>query len=269
VKTLHIQQYPERLKFFGSYLDPLTMSQTLNRVEDIISEGRPCQHVVINVAKLVMMQSNDELKNIVNNCELINVDGQGVVWGARWLGLPVPERVAGIDLFLNIVALAQVKGYRLYFLGAKQEIVSRVVDNLTSQYPDLQIAGYHDGYFQSEDEEQLAETIRDAQADVIFVAMPSPKKEEFIARWRETMRVPFMMGVGGSFDVVAGLTRRAPVWMQRAGLEWFYRLMCEPGRMWKRYLTTNWAFLGMLCRAKVTLLKMDRRQVEHGYKSVN
>lgn len=237
-----------RIQFFGASIDPLTMPETLKRVEEIIHSKTITQHVVVNVAKIVLMQKDEQLKKIVNSCGLINADGQGIVWGANLLGEKIPERVAGVDLFLNIVELSAQKGYRLYFLGAKDQVVKKVIEIFKLKYPTIKIAGYRHGYFSKEEEPSIAQAISQSKADVLFVAMSSPQKEYFLGQYASVMKVPFMMGVGGSFDVVAGITQRAPVWMQKIGLEWFYRLLCEPGRMWKRYLTTNCIYAGMLIR---------------------
>lgn len=236
----------ERVNLFGVLIDPLTMQETLSCIEKIIKGHTPSQHVVVNVAKLVEVQKNVELRNIINSCAIINADGQGVVWAANILGKNIPARVTGIDLFQNIVRLASSKGYRLYFLGAEQSIVSQVAEIFKMNYPSLQIAGFRDGYFKQSEEEMVAQDIRDSKANVLFVAMNSPKKELFLNKYLNFMQVPFVMGVGGSFDVVAGHTRRAPLWLQKAGLEWFFRFLCEPRRMWKRYLVTNTIFAGML-----------------------
>ena len=227
------------------------MDETLSAVESIIEQRRPTQHVVVNVAKLVAMQRDDERKRAVNQCAIINVDGQGVVWGARQLGINVPERVAGIDLFEKLIALSSEKGYRPYFLGATDEVVGTVVDTLQNKYLDLEIAGFRNGYFSEPDESKIAKEIRDSNADMLLVGISSPKKEFFLERNLAATNVSFAMGVGGSFDIIAGKTRRAPAWMQRAGLEWFYRLLNEPKRMWKRYLSSNAAFLVMLTKAKI------------------
>ena len=241
----------QRVRFFNVEIDPLTVGETLHMVEDIIHSRCVTQHVVVNVAKLVMMQKDKKLCQIVNSCGLINADGWGVVWGANMLGNKIPERVAGIDLFLKLVELSAAKGYRPYFLGAKQEIVEKVVRHFESKYPNLEIAGYRNGYFGKEEEFKIAKDIGQSQADILFVAMSSPKKEIFLNQYSPLMGVPFVMGVGGSFDVVAGHVKRAPLWMQEKGLEWFYRLLSEPGRMWKRYLVTNTIFLGMILKALV------------------
>lgn len=257
IKKNTVNDIRPRVKFFGAKIDPLTMEETLTCVDRIIENRTPVQHVVVNVAKVIMMFSDMELRKAVNSCSLINADGQGIVWGARLLGLNVPERVAGIDLFIKIVERAPAKKHRIYLLGAKQDILEKVVETFNKKYPGITFAGFRNGYWTPAEEEKVVQDIRDSRADCLFVAMPSPKKEFFLNKHLAAMNVPFVMGVGGSFDVVAGYVKRAPLWMQKAGLEWFYRFISEPGRMWKRYLTTNAVFVGML--AKVMMTRKGKR----------
>jgi N-acetylglucosaminyldiphosphoundecaprenol N-acetyl-beta-D-mannosaminyltransferase len=231
-------------------MDVGSMADTVAVIRDRIQRRRFTQHVVVNVAKLVHMRYDAALRRSVVDCDIINVDGMGVVWGARFLGVDVPERVAGVDLFGELCALAAREGFPVYFLGATQPVVDRVVEVMRERHPQLIIAGHHHGYFW-DDERATVERIRASRARLLFVAISSPKKETFVERWKSELGVDFVMGVGGTFDVVAGVVRRAPVWMQRAGLEWFYRLAQEPRRMWKRYLTTNVAFARMLLVAKL------------------
>ncbi|MCK9485135.1 MAG: WecB/TagA/CpsF family glycosyltransferase [Dehalococcoidia bacterium] len=239
-----------RIDFLGYPLDALTTEETLEEVERQVASRRPHQHVVINAAKVVTMARDPELRSIVEQCPLVNADGQSVVWAARLLGQRVPERVAGIDLMQAVVARAAERGWRIYFLGAREEVVERVVQIYRHRYPNLQVAGWRDGYFSEDEEPRVAATIRERQADVLFVAISSPRKERFIHRWLGEMNVPFAMGVGGSFDVVAGRASRAPLWMQHAGLEWFHRLLQEPRRLGRRYLETNTRFLWMVAKAR-------------------
>ena len=168
------------------------------------------------------------------------------------LGIAIPERVTGVDLMLNLVKKASEKSYKLYFLGAKKEVVKKLVEMFKIENPDLQIVGYRNGYFSQSEEKQVVEEIKNSGADILFVGVSSPKKKFFLNKYAKYMEVPFVMGLGGSFNVVAGYVRRAPIWMRRAGLEWLYRLNTEPRRMWKRYLTTNTIFLGMVLKALIT-----------------
>jgi len=222
-----------------------TMRETVDEISRRIRTGKFTQHVVLNVAKLVNMRKDAELRDSVQSCDIINIDGMGVVWGARFLGLTVPERVAGVDLFHELLAMSARERLSVYLLGAREDVVSATAEQVQVLYPGLQIAGFHDGYFWN-DEAAVVEKIYASGAQMLFVAITSPKKENFINRWRDNLGVNFVMGVGGTFDVVAGKVKRAPLWMQRWGLEWFFRVLQEPGRMWKRYLVTNSRFAWLL-----------------------
>lgn len=231
-------------------MHPWTMQQTVDEICRRIEAGVFTQHVVVNVAKVVNMRRDPALYEAVNGCDIINIDGMGVVWGARLLGIDVPERVAGIDLFFRLLDVAQQRGYSAFFLGARQHVVDEAVQRLQQRYPELKIAGWHHGYFW-EHEEEVVREIAASGADLLFVAVTSPKKEQFIHRWKDRLGVRFAMGVGGTFDIVAGKTKRAPQWMQNAGLEWFFRVLQEPRRMWKRYLVTNSRFAGLLLQERL------------------
>jgi N-acetylglucosaminyldiphosphoundecaprenol N-acetyl-beta-D-mannosaminyltransferase len=236
----------KRYQFLGYPIDALTMAETLEVIALAIRSRTPLYHVVVNVAKLVSMRHDRNLASDVVASDLTNIDGMGVVWGARLLGCQVPERVAGIDLMHAVLVQAETEGWRPYFLGARPEVLEKALENLRRRYPGLNIAGFNHGYFEVEEEYMIAAQIRAARADCLFVAMSSPKKEKFMNRWRDLMDVSFVMGVGGSLDVAAGLVRRAPLWVQSCGLEWLFRLLQEPRRMWKRYLLTNVAYALLL-----------------------
>ena len=236
---------------FGCRIDALTMDETIDRVEQMISEGIPRQHAVVNVAKIVSMKRDPELQMVINGCDMVNADGMPIVWASRLLRDRLPDRVAGVDLFQELVKLSAERGYRPFFFGAREHVVQRVVETFKNKYPALRVAGFRNGYFAQEEELEIARRIRDTGADMLFVGFSSPRKEKFIQKWMSAMQVPFSMGVGGSFDIVAGVTKRAPQWMQQRGLEWFYRIIQEPGRMWKRYATTNPVFVGMVLKQMV------------------
>lgn len=240
-----------RVKFLNTYVDALTMDETLKKIQKYIDSKACVQHVVINAGKVNLMQENEELTRIINECPLINADGQSIVWGSKILGNQLPERVAGIDIFTELVKISAQKGYRPYFFGAKEDVVTEVVKKFKEEYPDLKVAGYRNGYFKDEESKSIAEDIRKSGADILFVAFSSPMKEFWIKENMATMQVPFAMGVGGSFDVIAGKTRRAPKWMQKSGLEWFYRFIQEPRRMFKRYIIGNLKFCTLVGNAKI------------------
>ena len=238
-----------RISIMGCPMDVATVSETVDVIDHAISKNKFTQHVVVNVAKLVNMQNDLVLSNSIRECDIINIDGMGIVLGARFLGLNIPERVAGIDLFLKLISMSAKKNYPIYLLGSKDEVVKNTATKLRLLYPKINIAGYHHGYFW-ENEEEIVKKIKVSGAKLLFVAITSPKKENFINRWKEKLGVTFVMGVGGTFDVISGKVNRAPLWMQKYGLEWFFRIIQEPRRMWKRYLVTNTKFLIMLVRHK-------------------
>lgn len=232
-----------RYEILNTYVNAISMDETIMEVEKIIESRKPTQHVVINALKVNLMREDPELREIINSCPLINADGASIVWAAKKLGVPLKERVAGIDLFENLVKLAAEKGYKIYLFGAKEEVVTKVKDIFEKQYPTLQIVGYRNGYFTETDESEIVKNMHDSGADMMFVAFSSPKKEYWVNRYLNELNIPFVMGVGGSFDVVAGVTDRAPKWMQNHGLEWFYRFIQEPGRLWNRYMVGNRKFV--------------------------
>ncbi len=232
----------------GCQVDNLSMEETLAKVEEFIRSGQPHQHVVINVDKLVKASRDPALRRIINACALINVDGMPVVWASRLLGKPLKERVAGADLFEALMRRAGDKGWRVFLLGARDEVVQAVRAAYQRKYPQLVIAGCRDGYWSEAEEAAVAEQVRASRADLLFVAISSPKKEQFLGRWQGAMQVPFAMGVGGTFDVAIGRIRRAPLWMQKAGLEWFYRFLQEPKRMFRRYFIDDMAFIWLLIK---------------------
>jgi N-acetylglucosaminyldiphosphoundecaprenol N-acetyl-beta-D-mannosaminyltransferase len=239
----------ERITLMGCSIDNLSMEETLQTIEGFIHTGRPHQHVVVNVDKLVKASRDPELRQIINDCALVNVDGMPVVWASRLLGKPLKERVAGVDLFEALMRRAGDKGWRVFLLGAKEEVVSKVAATYQHKYPRLVLAGYRNGYWKGEAEEaQVVEQIRDARPDLLFVAISSPKKEQFLGRWQAEMQIPFAMGVGGTFDVAIGHVKRAPVWMQKSGLEWFYRFLQEPRRMFRRYFIEDMAFVWLFIK---------------------
>lgn len=244
-----------RYKIFNTFIDAYTFDETLEKIKHIIENRIPTQHVVLNASKINLMQEDNKLTDIVNQCPLINADGASIVWAARKMKIPVPERVTGVDLFRKLVELSNETGYRIFLFGATEQVVLAVRQRFEKQYPNIQIVGTRNGYFKPEESLTIAKEIAATNADILFVAFSSPMKEYWIHKHFSDLKIPFVMGVGGSFDIVAGITKRAPLWMQNAGLEWFYRLIQEPRRMFKRYLVGNTKFVLLTFRE---LLHMNR-----------
>jgi len=228
------------------------LAGALAYVDRLIETGRPHYNVAINAAKVVAFQKDARLRESICGAHLLTADGQSVVWAARLLGRRLPGRVAGADLMQELLAHAARRGYSVYLLGAREDVVQACVDRAARLHPNLRIAGHRNGYFSSDEEPDVVAAIREAAPDILFLGFGTPAKEYFMSRYCAELGVPFVMGVGGTFDVLAGLVKRAPLWMQRSGLEWFYRLAQEPRRMWKRYLVGNTKFAALVARELVS-----------------
>lgn len=240
-----------KINILNTHIHNLDMQETLAIIDQTINKGEQLHHVVVNAGKIVAMQSDLQLRQSVNESDLINADGQAVVWASKILGKPLKERVAGIDLMVKLVELSHEKQYKIFFFGAQEDVVKTVVNRYSNAYSSDIIAGYRNGYFKKEEEQDIARAIAESGANILFVAISSPTKENFLYENKELLKkVNFVMGVGGSFDVVSGKVKRAPVWMQDAGLEWFYRFAQEPKRMWKRYLVGNSKFIALVIKEK-------------------
>jgi N-acetylglucosaminyldiphosphoundecaprenol N-acetyl-beta-D-mannosaminyltransferase len=253
-----------KIDFLGIPVDSHTMEETIERIDQAIRSKEHINHVVINAGKVVSMMKDKELFNSVLSCDIINADGQSIVWAARFLGKNIPGRVAGVDLMQELIKLAALKGYKCYFFGAKEEVVSKVVERYSFEYGSQIIAGYRNGYFTEEEEPEIARQIAESGAHMLFVAITSPRKENFLHKYQNVLKdINFTMGVGGSFDVLAGITKRAPKWVQNMGMEWFVRLAQEPGRMWKRYLVGNTVFIYMVLKERI----IPGKKTDHSSKS--
>lgn len=237
--------YGRKMQMGRTTVDALTFAESLDMLEQLIEQPGVSQHAVVNAAKVVAAQDDDDLVAALNACDLVNADGMSVVWASRLVGDPVPERVTGIDLMMALLERAAERGWPVYLLGARQEVVEEVERRLHSRWPGLVVAGARNGYWSLDEESDVVTGVRNSGARILFVAMGSPKKELWVATHRPDLGVNLVMGVGGSFDVVAGRTKRAPGWMQAWGLEWFYRFVQEPRRMWRRYLVGNAKFIAI------------------------
>lgn len=224
-----------RIYILGSLIDKVDTKEALRRVEQFIQEGTPHQIITANAEIIYRGYRDKKLSRTLNKAHLVTADGMGVVWASRYLKDPVQERVTGIDLMRSICSKAQEKGWKLYFLGAAPGVAEKAVLKVLETYPKCRIVGYDHGYFSPEEEPKVIENIKKVQPDILFVAMGAPKQDFWIREHLQELGVPVCMGVGGSFDVLAGNVERAPEWMQKRGLEWLFRLYKEPKR-WRRML---------------------------------
>ncbi|NHW47385.1 WecB/TagA/CpsF family glycosyltransferase [Paenarthrobacter sp. MSM-2-10-13] len=247
-----LQNQTSRADLLGLTVDRLSMDESVERALELIASGGPHQHVVVNAAKVVAAVEDETVRSTINGCSMVNADGQSVVWASRLLGDALPERVAGIDFMNRLVDESAKHGLRIYLLGAK----SRVVEATANAFRErgAVVVGHHDGYWrQSKSDLEICQEVAVTNPDILFIAVPSPFKEVFLADNLHRLGVKLCVGVGGSFDVVAGETTRAPIWMQRCGLEWFYRLLQEPRRMMRRYLVGNAKFIYYVVRGRLRL----------------
>jgi exopolysaccharide biosynthesis WecB/TagA/CpsF family protein len=237
----------ERAELLGLSFDTVTMEIAIARCLELCRAPR-ASHTVItaNASHLCLMRRDPEMAQACRAGDLVVADGMSVVWALRGSGQPAPERVAGVDLMARLLTAAAEHRLRVYFLGAKQEVVSTLVERSRARYPGLEIAGFRNGYFGQDDHIRIVEEIRASGAHMLFVGMPTPFKETWCERHRQRLQVPVIVGVGGSFDVLAGFIKRAPPRVQSLGLEWFWRLLMEPRKLWKRYLATNSEFIWLV-----------------------
>ncbi|EUJ18729.1 UDP-N-acetyl-D-mannosamine transferase [Listeria grandensis FSL F6-0971] len=242
----------KRIRVLDANIDTHSLPETIIQIEHHIKARKPIHHVGVNADKINLMKKNPVFKKIINDSTLINPDGMSMVLAARILKKPVIDRVAGIDVMTQLLEVAAEKGYRVYFLGTSEAILRKMVIKVKQDYPTLKIVGYQNGFFKQNEEASVVEGVKKAKADILFVALPSPKKEFFIDKHMEEMAVPISIGVGGSFDVIAGELKRAPMWMQNVNLEWLYQMIQEPKRLAKRYIIGNTVFLGHILREKLT-----------------
>jgi N-acetylglucosaminyldiphosphoundecaprenol N-acetyl-beta-D-mannosaminyltransferase len=211
----------------------------------MIASRQPHYLVTANVDFLVQAQADAELRRVLNEAHLVLCDGTPLVWASRLLGNPLPERVAGSDLVPVLLKLAAEKMYRVFFLGATLDSVEQAVSRLKEQYPSLNLAGHYSPPFRRllrMDHEEIKRRIKEAQPDLLFIAFGCPKAEKWMSMHYRDLGVPVVMGVGGTIDFLAGKVKRAPRWMQRAGMEWIFRMACEPRRLFRRYMGDLWGF---------------------------
>src|SRR5262249_18212318 len=238
----------DRVGIAGIGVDNLAEVETLDLVQRLISGGGNHHAAVVNAAKVSLAHRDGELMRILRSADLITADGMSVVWASRLLGHRLKGRVTGIDLMCRIVEQAERLGQSVYFLGGHEKSVRGTVEYFASRCPRLLVAGHRNGYFASGDSAMVADAIRASGADILFVAMGSPAQEIWIDANLKASGAHFALGVGGSFDHISGLARRAPLWMQRSGLEWLFRLGSEPRRLWRRYLVGNSVFMWLVVK---------------------
>jgi len=224
-----------KAEILGCHIDIIDKHQALEKINEMISAKKGGQVITLNAEIAFQAQKDEKLRNLINGADLVTPDGIGVIWGGRQLGYDFPERVTGIDLMVSLCQKAAAMGWKVFLFGAAPGVAEAAAQSLSKQFPGLAVVGCRHGYFKDDESREIAREIGVLQPDVLFVALGAPKQEYWIREQREVMKIPLCMGVGGSFDVIAGVKSRAPGWAIRLNLEWLYRLLAEPSR-WKRQL---------------------------------
>lgn len=231
-----------KIEILGCYIDEVDNKSALKKAEDLILKGVPAHVITLNAEIAYAASDDDELKDIINQADLVTPDGIGIVWAARRKGHDLKERVTGIEMVYNLCRLAQEKGYKVFMLGAAPGVAEKAAQNLIKTYPGLIVCGTRDGYFKEEEIDQVVDEIKKASPHILLVALGAPKQEFFIRKHKDRLGVPLCLGVGGSFDVISGEKKRAPRFMIKLNLEWLYRLLSEPARIKRQMALPKFVF---------------------------
>jgi N-acetylglucosaminyldiphosphoundecaprenol N-acetyl-beta-D-mannosaminyltransferase len=242
-------------EIFGIPVNALTYQDAVDWVAERVAAGKSSWILAINPEKIMKALADEKLRRLLLQADLFIPDGIGILWAGKVLGKPFPQRVTGVDILVLLVKEAATRGWKIFLLGAPPGISQEVARGWELKYPGLQVVGHHHGYFKEEEEAQVVSKISAAAPDLLFVAMGSPRQEQFIVNNRSVLGAPVCMGVGGSFDVLSGRKKRAPVWMQRIGLEWSYRLLLEPRRILRMSALPK--FVILVIRRKLGMLKLE------------
>jgi len=244
----------ERMKFMNTQVDNLTMTEALGAIDELIRQNKNAFVVTPNVDHIVQLEAGGELCRVYHNADLILTDGKPLIWIAKWYGTPIKEKISGSDLFPRLCEMAAAKGYRMYFLGAAEGVAAKAAEKLMLRYPGLQVVGTYSPPFGFEKDtkelEKIIGQIKAVHPHILIVGLGCPKQELFILNNKDKLGVPISLGLGASLDFEAGNVKRAPKWMSEHGLEWFYRFLQEPKRMFKRYFVDDVKVIGLALKYK-------------------
>jgi len=245
-----------KIDFLGIKIDALTKDRFVEKILEFALFGK-CKMITYLDANCVNVYFKDtEYRKILGQADIIHADGMGVVWASRFLGSPLPQRINPMDFFDEWVDITTKKGITFYLLGGKPDAIQNAVDRLKNRFLNLEIVGFHHGYFDKEEDKIIIEDINKLRPNILLVGMSVPRQEKWIHKHLDKLEVNLCFAVGGMFDILSGSFKKAPGWMREMGLEWLYRLYQEPKRLWRRYLIGNFIFIYRVLRWKVgTILK--------------
>lgn len=239
----------------GIDIDNVSLSETLNLIFACLDKRKPAYIVTPNVDHIVKLQKDRGFRKVYNDALLALPDGMPILWAAKFLGTPLKEKISGSDLFPTLCAISADKGYKLFFLGGREGAAEKAAEVLRDKYPKIQIVGTYCPSFGFErnslENAKIIKMIKDAATDILFVGLGAPKQEKWIFQFKDQYEAPLSLGIGVSFEFIAGLVKRAPLWMQQLGFEWLWRLLMEPGRLWKRYLIDDLKFFWLVLKCKL------------------
>ncbi|MDG4983281.1 WecB/TagA/CpsF family glycosyltransferase [Lactococcus lactis] len=244
-----------RMKFMNTEVDSLNMPEVLDRIDKLIQIKKNSYVVTPNVDHIVQLEKDSELQKVYKNADLILADGKPLIWISNYYKTPIKEKVSGSDLFPLLCEMAGKKGYKMFFLGAAEGVAARAATNLKKRYSNLEVAGVYSppfGFEENEEEvEKILQMIIKSDVDILIVGLGAPKQEKFIFKYHDRLNVPISLGLGASLDFEAGNIKRAPKWMQRSGLEWFFRITQDPRRMFKRYIIDDLKIIRLVRKYKI------------------
>jgi len=236
-----------RIDFLGYPVDNLTSENLIQRICTAINLNEKLQIIPINANKVYQVKEDEILAKIIKEAEIV-IPEYAIVWGAKLLGVPLVEHIGGIMLMRNLLESACECNFKFYFLGAEEDVLQLMIRNVKNHYPGIEISGWHNGYFS--DQKEIIEKINSTDANILLAALGSPKQEYFLYNNKLNLNPQVLMGVGGSFDVFAGIRKETPTYL-RHGFEWIYRLIQDPRNLWKRYITTNPYFVFQIFKHKL------------------
>ncbi len=249
----------QKVNICGVNIDNVAFDDAIRIIDCFVERKVPTYVVTLNVNHIVILSQDNAFRQLYEGASLVLADGMPILWAAKFLGVPLKEKISGSDLFPRLCEVAAGKGYKLFLLGGKEGAAAKAAYILKAKYPVIQIAGVYCPPFgfenDAEENKKTIEMIRVAKPDILFVGVGSPKQEKWIYKHKDEYQVPVSIGIGATFDFVSGIVKRAPLWMQKIGLEWFWRLMMEPRRLWKRYLIDDPVFFWLVLKQKLGLLK--------------
>lgn len=248
----HADSIPS-VTLLGVKIHRVTMAQTLEAICSFIESGKPHMVVTADASMVAMARKDVELREIINSADLVTPDGSGLLWGARTMGMPLVERVSGVDVSREICRMSGEIGFSIFFLGSEPGVAAAAVENLRKDFPNMLVAGTHHGYFKPDEDSEIVRMVRESGAGALLAGMGIPRQEKWIKEHLGELGVSVAMGVGGSMDVFSGKVKRAPKWMQDHGLEWVYRLCQDPSKIKKVSILPK--FVLMVLKGKVLGLR--------------